>query len=90
MYHDFKGVVKIVTVSFSDFLPLLFLHQPVTKNQIPNAGDYCNISMVLGVIGENKKAVSLFVNYKRKWKYRIVTSTNTCYYSENQIFYNLE
>ena len=27
---------------------------------------------------------------KRSGKYRIVASTNTCYYSENQIFYSLE
>ena len=26
----------------------------------------------------------------RLFKYRIVASTNTCYYSENQIFYSLE
>ena len=30
------------------------------------------------------------MNEKKNHHYRIVASTNTCYYSENQIFYSLE
>ena len=47
----------------------------------------------------NRKSENLFIlNFEDySWKneidiikYRIVASTNTCYYSENQIFYSLE
>ena len=76
---DFTGILQ--------GFPALDVGKPC--NDWPDALDHLAIGLVTNK-GTKLEKISEILLLSLGLSYRIVASTNTCYYSENQIFYSLE